>query len=50
MQKPFTIASTLLDEMTKINRKRYTKEDQVSPLNFGLTKEQVEKTKNGTTR
>ncbi|XP_015169021.1 uncharacterized protein [Solanum tuberosum] len=36
--------------MTKINRKRYTKEDQVSPLNFGLTKEQVEKTKNGTTR
>ncbi|WMV46246.1 hypothetical protein MTR67_039631 [Solanum verrucosum] len=42
MQQPFDVASTLLDEMTKINRAWYTREDQVSPLNFGMTKEQLE--------
>ncbi|WMV32946.1 hypothetical protein MTR67_026331 [Solanum verrucosum] len=29
--------------MTKINRAWYTREHQVSPLNIGLTKEQLEK-------
>ncbi|WMV18947.1 hypothetical protein MTR67_012332 [Solanum verrucosum] len=43
MQQPFEIASTLLDGMTKINRAWYTKEDQVYPLTFRMTKEQIEK-------
>uniref|UniRef100_M1DXN6 Uncharacterized protein n=1 Tax=Solanum tuberosum TaxID=4113 RepID=M1DXN6_SOLTU len=43
IRQPFDIASVLLDEMTKINRAWYTREDQVSPLNFGLAKEQLEK-------
>ncbi|WMV33083.1 hypothetical protein MTR67_026468, partial [Solanum verrucosum] len=43
MQQSFDIASTFLDEMTKINRAWYTKEDQVSSLNFGMTTEQEEK-------
>jgi len=29
--------------MTKINRAWYTREDQVSPLSFRMTKEQIEK-------
>lgn len=29
--------------MTKINRAWYTHDDQVSPLNFRITKEQIEK-------
>ncbi|WMV29353.1 hypothetical protein MTR67_022738 [Solanum verrucosum] len=45
MRQPFDIASTLLDEMTKLNRAWYTREDQMSPLNFGLTKEQMDKNK-----
>uniref|UniRef100_M1DXZ1 Integrase core domain containing protein n=1 Tax=Solanum tuberosum TaxID=4113 RepID=M1DXZ1_SOLTU len=43
MRQTFDIASTLLDEMTKINRAWYTREDQVSPLNLGLTNEQLKK-------
>ncbi|WMV37892.1 hypothetical protein MTR67_031277 [Solanum verrucosum] len=43
MQHLFDIASTLLDEMTKIDPAWYTRVDQVSPLNFGLTKEEMEK-------
>uniref|UniRef100_M1DW04 Integrase core domain containing protein n=1 Tax=Solanum tuberosum TaxID=4113 RepID=M1DW04_SOLTU len=43
MQQPFEITSTLLDGMTKINRAGYTREDQVSPLTFRMTKEQIEK-------
>ncbi|XP_049406215.1 uncharacterized protein LOC125869833 [Solanum stenotomum] len=42
-QQMFDITSTLLDEMTKINHAWYTRQDQVSLLNFGMTKEQVEK-------
>jgi len=41
MRQPFDIASALLDEMMKINRAWYTSEDHVSPLNLGLTKEQM---------
>jgi len=29
--------------MTKINRTWYTREDQVSPLTYSMTKEQIEK-------
>ncbi|WMV32979.1 hypothetical protein MTR67_026364 [Solanum verrucosum] len=43
MRQPFNIVSALLDEMTKINCTWYTMEDQVPPLNLGLTKEQIEK-------
>ncbi|WMV13810.1 hypothetical protein MTR67_007195 [Solanum verrucosum] len=43
MQQLFDIASTILDEMIKINSAWYTREDQVFPLNFGMTKEQIEK-------
>ncbi|WMV59102.1 hypothetical protein MTR67_052487 [Solanum verrucosum] len=43
MQQPFEVASTLLDEMTKTNRAWYSREDQVSPLNFRFKKEQIEK-------
>ncbi|KAK4727091.1 hypothetical protein R3W88_032008 [Solanum pinnatisectum] len=43
MQQPFEIMSTLFDGMTKINRAWYTREDQVSPLTFKMTKEQIEK-------
>lgn len=43
MQQPYVIAAQLLDGMTKINRAWYTHEDQVSPLTFKLTKEQLEK-------
>ncbi|KAK4713447.1 hypothetical protein R3W88_019354 [Solanum pinnatisectum] len=43
MQQPYVIASQLLDGMTKINRAWYTHEDQVSPLTYKLTKEQMKK-------
>uniref|UniRef100_M1DVF9 Integrase core domain containing protein n=1 Tax=Solanum tuberosum TaxID=4113 RepID=M1DVF9_SOLTU len=43
MQQPYVIAAQLLDGMTTINRAWYTREDQVSPLTFKLTKEQLEK-------
>jgi len=35
----------LRDEMTEINRAWYTQEDQVSPLNFRITKEQIDREK-----
>jgi len=43
IQQTFEISATLLDGMTKINRAWNTKEDQVSPLTFKMTKEQIEK-------
>uniref|UniRef100_M1D8H5 Integrase core domain containing protein n=1 Tax=Solanum tuberosum TaxID=4113 RepID=M1D8H5_SOLTU len=43
MQQPYEIASHLLNGMTKINRAWYTREDQVSPLTFRMTKEKIEK-------
>uniref|UniRef100_M1DHC5 Integrase core domain containing protein n=1 Tax=Solanum tuberosum TaxID=4113 RepID=M1DHC5_SOLTU len=43
MQQPYEIASQLLDCMTKINKTWYIREDQVSPLNFRMTKEKIEK-------
>ena len=43
MQQPYVIATQLLDGMTTINRAWYTHGDQVSPLTFKLTKEQMEK-------
>ena len=42
MSQSFENASVLLDEMTKINKAWHTREDHVSPLNFGMTKEQLE--------
>uniref|UniRef100_M1DDU9 Uncharacterized protein n=1 Tax=Solanum tuberosum TaxID=4113 RepID=M1DDU9_SOLTU len=41
--EPYLIAAQLLDGMTKINRAWYTREDQMSPLTFKLTKEQIGK-------
>lgn len=41
MLQLFEEASSLLDEMTKINRAWYTQEDQVSPLNFKMINEQI---------
>uniref|UniRef100_M1DS76 Uncharacterized protein n=1 Tax=Solanum tuberosum TaxID=4113 RepID=M1DS76_SOLTU len=38
----YAIAAQLLDGITTINRARYTREDQVSPLTFKLSKEQME--------
>ncbi|KAK4708671.1 hypothetical protein R3W88_029596 [Solanum pinnatisectum] len=43
MQQPYEVASQLFDCMTKINREWYTREDQVSPLTFRMTKEQIKK-------
>ncbi|KAK4731583.1 hypothetical protein R3W88_024571 [Solanum pinnatisectum] len=43
MQQPYMIAAQLLDGMTTINRAWYIREDQVSPLMFKQTKEQMEK-------
>uniref|UniRef100_M1DH39 Uncharacterized protein n=1 Tax=Solanum tuberosum TaxID=4113 RepID=M1DH39_SOLTU len=43
MQQPYAIAAQLLDGMTTINRAWYTREDQVSPVTFQVSKEQVEK-------
>jgi len=43
MKQPYDVASQLLDGMTKINRLWYTRERQVSPLTFRMTKDRVEK-------
>ncbi|KAK4721531.1 hypothetical protein R3W88_011764 [Solanum pinnatisectum] len=43
MQQPYAVAAQLLDGMTTINKAWYTREDQVSPLTFKLSKEQIEK-------
>lgn len=43
VQQPYEVGSQFLDCMTKINRAWYTREDQVSPLNFRMTKEKIEK-------
>jgi len=43
MQQPYAVAAQLLDGMTTINRAWYTREDQVWPVTFHLSKEQVEK-------
>ncbi|WMV41908.1 hypothetical protein MTR67_035293 [Solanum verrucosum] len=43
MRQPLDIALGFLDEMTKINRAWYTREDRASFLNIGLTKEQLGK-------
>ena len=42
MRQMFAATSVFLDEMTKINRAWHTREDHVSPLNLGMTKEQME--------
>ncbi|XP_049364030.1 uncharacterized protein LOC125828738 [Solanum verrucosum] len=43
MQQPYAVAAQLLDGMTTINREWYTREYQVSPLTFKLSKEQMNK-------
>ncbi|KAK4707005.1 hypothetical protein R3W88_033444 [Solanum pinnatisectum] len=43
MEQPYAVAAQLLDGMTTINRAWYTHEDQVSPLTFKLSKEQMDK-------
>jgi len=43
MLQPCEVASSLLDEMTKINQAWYTQEDRVSPFNFRMTQEQLDK-------
>jgi len=43
MLQSFEVASFLLDGMTKVNQAWYTKDDQVSPLCFRLTQEQLDK-------
>uniref|UniRef100_M1DPK5 Retrotransposon gag protein n=1 Tax=Solanum tuberosum TaxID=4113 RepID=M1DPK5_SOLTU len=43
MKQPYVISSQLLDCMTKINRAWYTREHQISPLTYKLTKEPFEK-------
>ncbi|KAK4723933.1 hypothetical protein R3W88_026712 [Solanum pinnatisectum] len=43
MQQPYAVAAQLLDGMTTINRVWYTREDQVSPITFKLSKEKIEK-------
>ncbi|XP_015168639.1 uncharacterized protein [Solanum tuberosum] len=43
MQQPYAVAIQLLDGMTAINWAWYTREDQVSPLTFKLSKEQMDK-------
>uniref|UniRef100_M1DTB4 Uncharacterized protein n=1 Tax=Solanum tuberosum TaxID=4113 RepID=M1DTB4_SOLTU len=43
MQQPYVVAAQLLDGMTTINKVWYTREDQVSPLTFKLSKEEIEK-------
>jgi len=45
MLQPFEVASFLLDGMARVNQAWYTKEDQVSPLCFRLTQEQLDKEK-----
>ena len=43
IQQPYAITAQLLDGMTTINRAWYTREDQVSPLTFKISKEQIAK-------
>ncbi|WMV55093.1 hypothetical protein MTR67_048478 [Solanum verrucosum] len=43
MKQPYEVVYQFLDCMTKINKAWYTREDQVSPLTFRMTKEQIEK-------
>uniref|UniRef100_M1DJW5 Integrase core domain containing protein n=1 Tax=Solanum tuberosum TaxID=4113 RepID=M1DJW5_SOLTU len=43
MQQLCAVVAQLLDGMITINRGWYTSEDQVSPVTFQLSKEQVEK-------
>lgn len=44
MRHHFHVVSAFLDEMmTKINSAWYNKEDQVSPRNLGMTKDQLTK-------
>ncbi|KAK4724061.1 hypothetical protein R3W88_026840 [Solanum pinnatisectum] len=43
MQHPYKVASQLLNGMAKINRAWYTREDQVSPLTFRMSKDKIEK-------
>uniref|UniRef100_M1DAZ9 Integrase core domain containing protein n=1 Tax=Solanum tuberosum TaxID=4113 RepID=M1DAZ9_SOLTU len=43
MQQPYAVAAQLLDGTTTISRAWYTCKDQVSPITFQLSKEQVEK-------
>uniref|UniRef100_M1DNP4 Integrase core domain containing protein n=1 Tax=Solanum tuberosum TaxID=4113 RepID=M1DNP4_SOLTU len=43
MHQPFKVASKLLDGITKVNRVMYTREDQLSPLTYKMSKEQIEK-------
>uniref|UniRef100_M1DE40 Integrase core domain containing protein n=1 Tax=Solanum tuberosum TaxID=4113 RepID=M1DE40_SOLTU len=45
MLQSFQMTLFLLDNMTKINQALYTQEDQVSPLCFGITQEQLDKEK-----
>lgn len=43
MKKPYVVAVQLLDGMTTINKAWYTREDQVSPVTFQLSNDQIEK-------
>lgn len=43
MQEPYVIAYQILHDMNNINRAWYTHKDQVYPLTYKLTKEQIEK-------
>lgn len=43
MQHPSVVVPQFLDDMKTINRALYTREDQVSPLNFKLSKYKIEK-------
>ncbi|XP_015165388.1 uncharacterized protein [Solanum tuberosum] len=45
MFQSFEVASFLLDDMTRINQVWYTKEDHISPFQFRLTQEQLDKEK-----
>lgn len=46
MQQSYVIVSQLFDRMSNIKMASYTSEDHVSPLNFKLTKEKMEKYQN----
>ena len=43
MQQPYVVATKLLDGMITINRAWCTCEDQVSPVTFHLSKQNIEK-------
>ncbi|WMV33224.1 hypothetical protein MTR67_026609 [Solanum verrucosum] len=43
MRQLFDVATILLDDMTKINRATSTREDQLSSLHLGMSKEKMEK-------